>query len=575
MNEVDMKRLWPLVSSHPLPRIHLLSDVHLETGPYSIPEDLKYDILIAAGDIGPVEQAVDWLASLGKPVVYVLGNHEFWDRELDEVLPAAKARAKGTQVHVLERESVVLHGVRFLGTTLWSSFGEWSPRLVFESMRRMKDFRSTGARRWFEKPSNLAWFRQRERLLKVRPEDVQGEIDSGRFHPAIAYQLYRQSLAWLERELQKRRPEPRVVITHHAPSYDCLREFGLSDEILDPTIWPTWYDDERLARIGSYASDLDEVMRRYRSEPFLWTHGHLHHAMDLLVSGVRIVSNPRGYAIKPLTEADKRGFGLFGFPLSDEQIQHDQKLHQQNPYRGDAPGFKRRLIIDFEEGYRRPLQLRVDRVAPRLEAKVKAVREMLPFISGSRSVTARCVRRVFKTEVEEFRRLVQEFLDGSVKNTVSISLSQAPQPDTLPMVVPFDETPFKHRNSQYQRTLSEMEQWLDWVRNYPDSVHRRLLAWQQAAIAALTRLREQGIKASVYRPPIDALRHHQPFELWLHVKASEADCDRIGSDLQGEIDARSGPHRDLLVHVRHPGEVRRSQVLTLDELLKIQERVNH
>lgn len=29
------------------PRLHIFSDLHLETGPYEIPADLDYDILLA------------------------------------------------------------------------------------------------------------------------------------------------------------------------------------------------------------------------------------------------------------------------------------------------------------------------------------------------------------------------------------------------------------------------------------------------------------------------------------------------------------------------------------------------
>ena len=110
-----MPEFWRLVGKRPLPRIHLLSDTHLETGPYVIPPELDYDVLVAAGDIGPAEQAIEWLASLGKPVVYVLGNHEYWGREYSDVLAVAKAAAAGSQVHVLEKGSVVIQGVRFLG----------------------------------------------------------------------------------------------------------------------------------------------------------------------------------------------------------------------------------------------------------------------------------------------------------------------------------------------------------------------------------------------------------------------------------------------------------------------------
>jgi len=96
MNKVSLKSLatvkvGPLVLAKPWPKLHLLSDLHLETGPYEIPADLEYDILIAAGDISSsVEQSVSWLAAIGKPVIYVLGNHERWgDADLDDAVAKA------------------------------------------------------------------------------------------------------------------------------------------------------------------------------------------------------------------------------------------------------------------------------------------------------------------------------------------------------------------------------------------------------------------------------------------------------------------------------------------------------
>ena len=68
----------------------MLSDLHLETGPYQIPAGLEFDILVAAGDIGPLDLAVPWLAAIGKPVIYVLGNHERFGHDVS----GAPARAK-------------------------------------------------------------------------------------------------------------------------------------------------------------------------------------------------------------------------------------------------------------------------------------------------------------------------------------------------------------------------------------------------------------------------------------------------------------------------------------------------
>jgi len=157
--------LWPLLWSARPPRIHVLSDLHLDTGPYRIPADLQFDILVAAGDIGPIKVAVPWLASVGKPVVYVLGNHEAWGRDVAGVVEEARELALGTSVYVLERDAVVIGGVRFLGATLWPSFGEWNPVLVRTAFDQMQDFRNVTAAKWYQQGEHAA---QAQRLADDR-----------------------------------------------------------------------------------------------------------------------------------------------------------------------------------------------------------------------------------------------------------------------------------------------------------------------------------------------------------------------------------------------------------------------
>lgn len=72
-----------------MPRLWILSDLHLEAMPYPErfqPAPRPFDVLVAAGDVweGSVERVLDALARLaaGKPVVFVLGNHEHWNGAL-------------------------------------------------------------------------------------------------------------------------------------------------------------------------------------------------------------------------------------------------------------------------------------------------------------------------------------------------------------------------------------------------------------------------------------------------------------------------------------------------------------
>jgi elongation factor G len=68
---------------------------------------------------------------------------------------------------------------------------------------------------------------------------------------------------------------PTVVVTHHAPSRKSIRgAVDVSD--------------------ASFASDCEDLMRRYRPE--LWVHGHVHQRCHYWVGDTQVVCNPRGYA---------------------------------------------------------------------------------------------------------------------------------------------------------------------------------------------------------------------------------------------------------------------------------------
>ncbi|WP_429613680.1 metallophosphoesterase [Variovorax sp. W2I14] len=71
----------------------VLSDLHLEFAPFEPVPDLEFDVVILAGDIhSPVKRAVQWAVDRfrGKPVVYLLGNHEYYDGRLDTTLAEAR-----------------------------------------------------------------------------------------------------------------------------------------------------------------------------------------------------------------------------------------------------------------------------------------------------------------------------------------------------------------------------------------------------------------------------------------------------------------------------------------------------
>jgi 3',5'-cyclic AMP phosphodiesterase CpdA len=125
-------------------KLNILSDLHLGQGDLAVPAN-EADIVVLAGDIARPAEAVAWASRLGKPALYVAGNHEFYGGSLAGTKAQLKALCAGTNIRVLDDEVVYLGNVRFLGSTLWTDFllfGEGNGReaAMAEGSRFMRDF---------------------------------------------------------------------------------------------------------------------------------------------------------------------------------------------------------------------------------------------------------------------------------------------------------------------------------------------------------------------------------------------------------------------------------------------------
>ena len=229
-------------------RIHLISDLHMEFAKFKYtPPDC--DVVILSGDISPGLPGVIWANETYKvPVVYCQGNHEFYGkRSLNQQLAAMKARA-APNVHVLQNETVVIDGVRFIGATLWTDFNLYGQAPMHEVMAGgiMNDYRQI--------VTDLG--------TKLTPQHTLRE--------------HQQSRLYITTELAKPFEGKTVVVTHHAPS-----EKSIAPRFAMHPATP------------AYASNLEQIMLDYK--PVLWTHGHMHNNFDYMVGDTRVVCNPRGY----------------------------------------------------------------------------------------------------------------------------------------------------------------------------------------------------------------------------------------------------------------------------------------
>lgn len=86
-----------------------------------------------------------------KPIVLVIGNHEFYDRHWNCCLMDMRDAAKRTGVHFLENDAITITGVDFLGATLWTDFELYGSKSesITDASRYVADYRQiAGCSRW-------------------------------------------------------------------------------------------------------------------------------------------------------------------------------------------------------------------------------------------------------------------------------------------------------------------------------------------------------------------------------------------------------------------------------------------
>ena len=233
-------------------RLQIISDLHLEYGDYRTGPTMA-DAVVLAGDIGGGCNGIKWAKERfpDKVVIYVPGNHEFYNHTVTDVLTAIRNEAHSSNVVVLENESVQIGWFTFLGCCLWTDFSLWPD--------------AGAAMQAAEKSVPDYWF------IETQTGNIRAE-DTARLH--------RESLRWLKDALGKVNPKKAVIVSHHAPSEKSLLP-GYAGEIKN----------------AAYASALDEFIKE--SGVPLWVHGHTHLSMDYMIGRTRIFSNQRGFPQKP------------------------------------------------------------------------------------------------------------------------------------------------------------------------------------------------------------------------------------------------------------------------------------
>jgi predicted phosphodiesterase len=242
------------MAARPPPRIHLVSDLHLEKGGLypTYLEKIDAQILILAGDIGApftpkYQNFIKYCAQIFSHVIVVAGNHEYYnkrhnmaeiDAQIDLVVSAY------ANVHYLQRRQVTIEDITFVGCTLWS--------LPNASAPLTNDFKKI-------KGMTFGLYRH----------------------------LFHTDLKYLSHTLEQIEPIPghkTVVITHHLPS---------------PALIAAPYRGDPTNTF--YATNIVHLMA-YCS---MWVCGHTHHRTTQIINGCECHINPYGY---PSESPQETGF---------------------------------------------------------------------------------------------------------------------------------------------------------------------------------------------------------------------------------------------------------------------------
>ncbi len=107
-------------------RIQYASDLHLDDGPCPLRlEHIQGDVLVLAGNLHEriplLGENLAHLAWAGIPVLLVPGDREAMTLPWENPAKSLRSMIPEGPV-ILDREEIILFGVRFLGCTLWSDF---------------------------------------------------------------------------------------------------------------------------------------------------------------------------------------------------------------------------------------------------------------------------------------------------------------------------------------------------------------------------------------------------------------------------------------------------------------------
>ncbi len=224
-------------------------------------------VLILAGDIAEiailkgkhsalktqVEEFFAWVSTNYTSVLYVCGNHEFYDAELNYGVQNLRTIFKKMgidNIHVLENDTVEFDDTIVFGSTMWTSLRNENPNVMNAVQNYMQDYR----------------------YIKY----VDKFYDKITITPEYTTHKHRTAMSSIKNFIKDPTNKHKVVITHHAPHIQSIESCYRGSPATD-----------------AYYEELFDLI--FDSGIHTWVHGHTHSNSDYLINKTRVVANPRGY----------------------------------------------------------------------------------------------------------------------------------------------------------------------------------------------------------------------------------------------------------------------------------------
>jgi predicted phosphodiesterase len=257
-------------------KLLIYSDIHQEFDGFTPKKEWldAADVVIQVGDLHHAPNNIKILKTWDAKILFVPGNHDFWntnvkqarinpyawngggqgyfvecDRTWEQCIEEMREAAEGSKIELMDNNTKIINGVRFIGSTLWYnalSLSGWE-------VANINDYK-----RIFFGGNQLitpAWVQERHNI----------------------------SVEFIREELSKPFDGKTVLMTHH----------------------PTWIppgSKEAQCSIA-YGNDLEKL---WTGKVDLIIHGHFHAQIDRVISGTRIICNPRGYPSEDVRRTFKK-----------------------------------------------------------------------------------------------------------------------------------------------------------------------------------------------------------------------------------------------------------------------------